>query len=190
MMLDDEAKEYSTHNIDPAWTVHDFLQIKQAACLLAGVDPVALIKVREGVTSLAPEYYVWYSALESALNNGLLEKYDDYIKVHEIKVWLSNKGIRTGFFFPEGIKVPAYLDPSHPHYAKKLAVSIKAWQAITELELKGKSPKKALENWLREHAAELGITDDAGIPIKQVIEDCAKIANWQPLGGAAKTPQS
>ena len=67
-----------------------------------------------------------------------------------------------------------------------LAAAVKAWQAVTDP--KGKSPKQALDKWLREHAADFGLTDDEGNPVNQAIEDCSKIANWQPGGGAAKTP--
>ena len=52
----------------------------------------------------------------------------------------------------------------------------------------GKHPKQALDKWLREHAAEFGLTDDEGKLNEQGIEDAAKVANWQPGGGAPKTP--
>jgi len=52
----------------------------------------------------------------------------------------------------------------------------------------GKTPKQALAKWLREHAAEFGMTDDEGKPNETGIEEAAKMANWQPGGGAPKTP--
>lgn len=79
-----------------------------------------------------------------------------------------------------------YLDPKNPRYAPKLAASVKAWQAVTDP--RGRSPKKALDNWLREHAADFGLMGDDGIPVNTAIEECSKVANWQPGGGAAKTP--
>jgi hypothetical protein len=51
----------------------------------------------------------------------------------------------------------------------------------------GKHPKGALSKWLREHAAELGLSDDDGKPNETGIEEVAKVANWQPGGGAPKT---
>jgi hypothetical protein len=42
--------------------------------------------------------------------------------------------------------------------------------------------------WLREHAAKFGMTDDDGKPNETGIEEAAKVANWQPTGGAPKTP--
>lgn len=104
----------------------------------------------------------------------------------DLKAWLVGNGYRTGFFFPESTEVVDYLDPKHSRYAPKLAAAVNAWIAVTD---PGKiSPKKALEKWLREHAAKFGMTDEDGNPINQAIEDCSKVANWQPGGGAPKTP--
>lgn len=104
-----------------------------------------------------------------------------------VAAWLKSVGVRTGFFFPNvSTDAPDYLDPSNPRYAPKLAAAVKAWQAVTDP--KGKSPKQALDKWLREHAADFGLTDDDGNPVNKTIEDCSIIANWQPGGGAAKTP--
>lgn len=72
-----------------------------------------------------------------------------------------------------------YMDPSHPRYSAKLAATVRAWQAVAD---EGKtSVKQALEGWLREHADEFGLTNEG-------IKQCSKVANWQPLGGAPKTP--
>jgi len=32
------------------------------------------------------------------------------------------------------------------------------------------------------------MTDEDGAPVNQAVEDVAKVANWQPGGGAPKTP--
>ncbi|QBQ56110.1 hypothetical protein [Nitrosococcus wardiae] len=52
----------------------------------------------------------------------------------------------------------------------------------------GKHPKQALAKWLREHAAEFCLTDDKGKLNEAGIQEAAKVANWQPGGGAPKTP--
>ena len=102
--------------------------------------------------------------------------------------WLGNRGINSGFFFPEkpATNAPEYLDPNHPRYAPKLAAAVRAWEATTDP--KGKSPKQALDKWLREHGAGYGLTDDEGKAKESVIEEISKIANWNTLGGAPKTP--
>lgn len=79
-----------------------------------------------------------------------------------------------------------YLDPSNPRYAPKLAAAVKAWQAVTDP--KGKSPKQALDKWLREHAADFGLLGNDGIPVNLAIKECSRVANWRPGGGAARTP--
>lgn len=53
---------------------------------------------------------------------------------------------------------------------------------------RGKSPKKALEAWLRENAATYGLVNKDGSPNTTGIEEVAKVANWKPTGGAPATP--
>lgn len=80
--------------------------------------------------------------------------------------------------------------PWGSHYAPKLAAAVAAWEAVTSdpKRLRGKSPKQALEAWLTEHAAEYDLVNKDGTPNKTGIEEAAKVANWQPAGGAPKTP--
>lgn len=104
----------------------------------------------------------------------------------DLVAWLEAAGIRSGFFFPTATDAPDYLDPKNPRYAPKLAAAVRAWQSVTDAG--GKHPKQALAKWLREHAAEFGMTDDEGKPNETGIEEAAKVANWQPGGGAPKTP--
>ena len=108
------------------------------------------------------------------------------VAVSDLVTWLEAAGIRTGFFFPTATDAPDYLDLKNPRYAPKLAAAVRAWQSVTDAG--GKHPKQALAKWLREHAAEFGMTDDEGKPNETGIEEAAKVANWQPGGGAPKTP--
>lgn len=108
------------------------------------------------------------------------------VDVEEIRAWLQIKGMRTGFFFPNAVDAPDYLDPKNLRYAPKLAAGVRAWQAVTDPG--GKHPRQALMKWLREHAAEFGMTDEDGAPVNQAVEDVSKVANWKPGGGAPRTP--
>lgn len=111
------------------------------------------------------------------------------IFVDDLRAWLSSRGFRGGFFFPDATDAPDFLDPSHPRYAPKLAAAVRAWIATGDARLvQGKHPKQALTKWLREHAAEFGLTDDEGKQNETGIEEAAKIANWQLTGGAPRTP--
>ncbi|BBE10398.1 Uncharacterized protein MCB1EB_2237 [Mycoavidus cysteinexigens] len=103
--------------------------------------------------------------------------------------WLRERGFTTGFFFPNVTSdTPNYLDPENLRYAPKLAAAVRAWQAVTEPN--GKHPKQALQKWLRENAATFRLTKDDGNPNETGIEEVAKVANWEPGGGAPKTPSA
>lgn len=117
---------------------------------------------------------------------GSVDLLQSTIEVDSLKAWLISRGFRQGFFFPEPVESADYLDPKNPRYAPKLAAAIRAWQAVTDPG--NKSPKKALDKWLRENAADFGLTNDDGKPIEQAIEECSKVANWNQSGGAPKTP--
>lgn len=53
---------------------------------------------------------------------------------------------------------------------------------------KTKSPKQAIQVWLRKNALSFRLLDDDGKPMESAIEEIAKIANWKPKGGAPSTP--
>lgn len=109
---------------------------------------------------------------------------DPLIAVSELKRWLSSHQLFPPYFFEQPVP-PDYLNPQHPRYAPKLALAIRAWQATHDTEKC--SPKQALESSLRIHAAAFGLVNADGQPINQVIEECGKVANWQPQGGAPKS---
>lgn len=108
------------------------------------------------------------------------------VTVEDVRKWLASRGVRAGFFFPEATDAPDYLNPKDARYAPRLAAAVTAWLAVTQSS--GKSVKDAIKKWLREHAAEFGLTNEDGNPNETGIEEVAKVANWQPAGGAPKTP--
>jgi len=121
------------------------------------------------------------------------------VEVDSLRTWLESRGIRTGFFFPSAEGHPDYLDTKHPRYAPKLAAAVRVWQAMEDENLlRGKSPFQAMEAWLESRYKELGLAHErgndknrtkAGDMNNSAISDVAKVANWQPAGGAPKTPQ-
>jgi hypothetical protein len=117
---------------------------------------------------------------------GVAEPDRSTVERSSLESWLIARNVRSGFFFPDVVDTPDYLAPSNPRYAPKLAAAVSAWMAVTEPG--AKSPKQALDKWLRENAATFGLTDDDGNPINNAIEECSKVANWQPGGGVPKTP--
>lgn len=122
---------------------------------------------------------------------GIIEQSIDVsmsrVEVESLRAWLLMRGFKRGFFFPKlNDDAPDYLDPLNPRYAPKLAAAVSAWQAVTEAGKK--SPKQALDKWLRENAVRFGLTNEEGKSIETAVEECSKVANWNQSGGAPKTP--
>jgi hypothetical protein len=210
MGFDDEN---SLNGLD-YWRLCDELNIVQAALLIAGSDPG---NDQSFVENWPPhERPTGYDAAKTAITNALrsgkidgkliphfdtdingnrcgpiddtVDIQESRIEVESLKIWLKSRGLKGGFFFPTQSDDVDYLDQTHPRYAPKLAAAVKAWIAVGEVT--GKTPKQSLVKWLREHAAEFDLSDDEGKPNETGIEEAAKVANWQPAGGAPRTPGS
>jgi len=114
------------------------------------------------------------------------------ISVDSLKKWLQKGQVKPEFFFPTNAdnispeimqdNKPDYLNKNQPRYSRKLAATIGAWQAVTNP--KKRSPKEALDIWLRAHAGDFGMTNAEGQPVEQAMKDCSKVANWNYHGGA------
>ena len=202
------------------WRLCDELNVIQAALLVVGRDPSSDASYVEGwePENRPLGYEAAKTAISNALRSGQIagkvvcrtqwiwneledtqheEKIEgsfdfanSIIEVVSLKNWLAERGFTAGFFFPGDASAPDYLSASHPRYAPKLAAAVRAWQATEREPLQGKTPKQALTKWLREHAADFGLSDEDGKPNESGIEETAKVANWQPGGGAPKTPGS
>ena len=183
------------------WRLCEELNVHQAALLIAGKDPSEFEHIENWPLENRTQ---GYEAAKIALRNAVQSRkipakivdgeietdwLDTLIEVEEIKKWLLTRGIETGFFFPDGALGAEYLDPDHFHYAPKLAAAIHAWEAVNSDPglLKGKTPKRALEVWLRAHANDYGLTKDDGYPNATGIEEVSKIANWDTKGGAPRS---
>jgi hypothetical protein len=116
----------------------------------------------------------------------------------DLSEWLESNGMKTGFFFPDSTDAPDYLDPKNSRYAPKLAAAVRVWQAMEDENLRrGKNPFSAMEQYLESRYKEYGLFHEkdnqkngtvAGDINKTAISEVAKVANWQPGGGAPKTP--
>lgn len=111
------------------------------------------------------------------------------VDVDDLKAWLSSRGYRSGFFFPDETDgVLDYLNPNHDRYPIKLAAAIKVWQAMEDENLiRGKAVKDAMREWLESRYKELRLTWKGEIN-KSGIDEVVKVANWNIEGGATKTP--
>lgn len=200
------------------WRLCDQLNIIQAALLIVDCDPSSDANYVEGwePERRPTGYEAAKTAISNALLNkqisgklvcrtqwiwnesdntqheenieGSIDLAKSIVDVGSLKSWLAERGFTTGFFFSDGASAPDYLDPRHSRYAPKLAAAVRAWQAAEGESLAGKSPKQVLVKWLRQNAAKFGLSDEDGKPNETGIEEAAKVANWQPGGGAPKTP--
>ena len=154
--------------------------------LHAGHERLSSLRARSIAGELVPEPDFNLDGDKMGYIEGTVDPYKSTVNAESLKQWLRRKGFATGFFFPEPVGTMGFLDPTNLRYAPKLAAAVKAWQAVTDPG--NKSAKQALEKWLREHATEFGLTNEEGNPIGQAIEECSKVANWNPKGGATRTP--
>ncbi len=178
-----------TLSIDPSGS-EAYCEDKQIHIRPFGYEPAKIAignALRKGLVkgTLVPRYkHVDEDTLEPI--EGSVDILLSSVEVESLRSWLASRGFNAGFFFPDIADKPDYLDPQNPRYAPKLAAAVRAWQAVTDPGKK--SPKQALEKWLRENAARFGLVDDDGNPINQAVDDCSKVANWNQSGGAPKTP--
>lgn len=197
--------------ISENWRWCNELTVVEAALLVVGIDPTSEIGVfcesrmpHEQPNGYKPAKMAICDDLQSGKIKGRVEpvyKYDSYrnpveaiqgsvdveasvVFVDSLKTWLISRGFRKGFFFPD-LETTDYLDSANPRYAPKLAAAVRAWQAV--IDPARKTPKQALEKWLRENAATFGLADAEGKPNETGIEEVSKVANWKPGGGAPKS---
>lgn len=190
------------------WKLADELTVYQVALLIAGYDPVEFEE--DGANRWPKEVNRDISPFLNALKNAarcqklkftpVARGFGDYaddidwdsstIDIESLCEWLRKRNYRDGFFVERDDHVDKISDPSGEYYAPKLAAALRAWNEVTAdpAALNGKTPKKALEIWLRKHANEYGLTGKDGNPNELGIEEICKVANWKPGGGASPTP--
>ena len=114
------------------------------------------------------------------------------VLVDDFRTWLRNRGVTTGFFFPDALPIPDYLNPEYPYYSRKLAAAIRVWEAVTtdtRYRNNGKTAKQNIIRWLYNNAQKFGLVHEDGKLILNAIENqIAKVANWEYDGGAPTTP--
>ena len=198
--------------ISVTWKLCDEFTVHQAALLAIGIDPASETGsncidwkpherpmgyegAKQGISAALRKGQVTGKNVETQdtdWNGNAIGDIPNTTEVNQSSVnrdslvlWLKGRGITSGFFFPAEDESPDYMKPG-PRYAPKLSAAVSAWQAVTDP--KAQSPKQALMRWLREHASQFGLADDEGKPNETGIEEVAKVANWQPGGGATRTP--
>jgi hypothetical protein len=190
------------------WKLADELTVYQIALLLAGYDPsefegeMANLWPDEVTQDIAPFLNAVKNASKShkievniviqanSYNGNSIDWYASTVNIGSLADWMRSKNYSDGFFTESANAVDELADPEGEFYAPKLSAAVRAWREVTAdpNALSGKSPKRALEVWLRKHANEYGLTSKDGNPNELGIEEICKIANWKPTGGASPTP--
>ena len=216
------------------WKFVDEFTIHQAALLIVGVEPNSETgaNCKNWKQHEQPNgYAILLQALSSGLAKGALKGlripiFDYDINGHEcgeyqgstdverstverdsLVRWISSRGHRRGFFFPETVEdagMPDYLNPDHPRYSDKLAAAVRVWQAMDDEALRGKRGLvPAMTGWLESRYKEFRlvhkqsgrgkggvVTHSIGDRNDGAIKAVAQVANWKVDGGAMPTPES
>lgn len=189
------------------WKLADELTVFQIALLIAGYDPAEFDRDRYSAwpDEVKIEISPFLNAIKNAARSGKLQfikevyeglgtveiNWDDsIINIDSLIAWMKSRSFVDGFFIQKSEELDAISNKLAENYAPKLAAAVRAWNEVTSdpEALNGKTPKKALEIWLRKHANEYGLTDKDGNPNRLGIEEICKVANWKPGGGASPTP--
>ncbi|WP_146114973.1 hypothetical protein [Malikia spinosa] len=216
------------------WKFVDEFTIHQAALLIVGVEPNSETGTycKDWKPHEQPDgYSIILTAICSALIRGDISgrniqktvynpefecEYDvegstdidkSTVERDSVADWLSSKGHRVGFFFPEkpdDTGLPDYLNPNHPRYSDKLAAAVMVWQAMDDETLRGKKGLvPAMISWLESRYKEFRlvhkqsgrgkggvITHSIGDRNDGAIKVVAQVANWNVDGGAMPTPEA
>lgn len=182
------------------WKLADELNVYQIVLLIAGYDPSEFEADRydkwpnEVKMEISPYLNAIMNAARSKRfefqeslyesynnNNNDIDWYSSLINIDSFTEWLHARNFNDGFFTCGAGESDRLSDALSEFYAPKLAAAVRAWNEVTSdpAALNGKTPKKALEIWLRKHANEYGLTNKDGNPNELGIEEICKVANWK-----------
>lgn len=185
------------------WGHAEILTLREAACLLAGIDPG---KYRYSDRTMPTQAEGLASALEQAIKLGTLKPFAAFgwdengdpeplqpnaiaphaaisdrstVLVEELAIWCDKKSITNYWRRRQETPQLAHCDPSI--YPPELQAAIEAFEAVSNDSrlTAGRSVKAALMDWLKSNKSDLS---------NGACERIAIVANWQPTGGAPKTP--
>ena len=185
------------------WRRADALTIREAACLLTGIDPSSFadrhkllpMDVNALATALArsvlagrlPAFAVWtwdeqgelmpIEVVNISRHTHISD--DTILLVNDLVNWCNGRNISHIWDLTESTLGPPIRDLSN--YPDELRAAIAAFEAVhaDPSATAKRTPKAALAAWLEVNRPELS---------GNARERIATVANWQPAGGAPKTP--
>jgi hypothetical protein len=185
------------------WKLADELNVYQIVLLIAGYDPSEFEadyygnwpkevkkEISPYLNAIKSKRFDFKESLRECFNGEEIDWDDSLIDIESFTQWLRSRNFNDGFFTCKAGDFDRLSEALSEFYAPKLAAAARAWNEVTSdlAALNGKTPKKALEIWLRKHANEYGLTSKDGNPNELGIEEICKVANWKPSGGASPTP--
>lgn len=188
------------------WKLAEDLNVYQIALLSAGHDPSEYEEWEYGdwprqtkedaaaflniVKYAARSGKIEFVEILASYSTNEIDWHKSLINIDSYRRWLKSRNHTDKFFNCAESDLDALSFPFGQFYAPKLAAAVRAWTEVTSdpEALNGKTPKRALEIWLRKHANEYGLTNKDGNTNNQGIEEVCKVANWKPQGGASRTP--
>ena len=172
LTMNNPAK-YSTRHVLPSDAEAMTIAIEQAI-LLRRLQPFA-------VWAYDPECGELRAVAEDELSPYLNLSRDSTIRVEDLAAWCDLKGIEH--YWPQQSSTDALGNPGMDtaRYPIELRAAIDAFEAVSKnsAAIAGRSPRAALVQWLEANKPEIGAN---------ARERIATVANWQPAGGAPKTP--
>lgn len=107
------------------------------------------------------------------------------IELPNLRAWLRGRDVFPEFFFPKG-DPQSFMNKEHPRFSGKLACAVAAWKAVL-IPAKNKTPKQTVEAWVIANGVQYGLANGEGTVPQTAVDEIAKVVNWQPQGGAART---
>ncbi|WP_276965529.1 hypothetical protein [Metallibacterium scheffleri] len=196
--------DWALWSIAPAWEHVDLLTLRQAACLLSDMEPpvrnrvlpanaAVMLEVLEQAVllgSLSPfaaftwDNVEWNAEQPDPIDTSLISPHtrladQTKIRAKNLAAWCDAKGITHPWAeaFARTQQPTQQLDS----YPAELRAAIEAFEAVRSdpKAQAGHSPKSAIAAWLKSNKPDLS---------EGARDRIATVANWQPVGGAPKTP--
>lgn len=184
-------QHFDSKGLSYEWAVknHHHLPERQLSTVVVAICNAITTQTIKATHIARPSFHD-FEYLEFELKDTDYHLFETLIEVEELKKWLLSRNCKPTFFFGgEVVKTPEYLNKSHPHFKSELAAAIRTWEAIQDPELrKGKSVKAAAREWIRNQYSEFNLIYD-GERNESAIDRIATLINWEPKGGAPKTPE-
>lgn len=199
--MEDEIT-FLAFDFDP-WRFVEVVTLRQATCLLCRTLPK-----RDRGTLLEANAEAMELALKQAILMRTLEPFATWVyhpmagelvpcdideltphdhvasettvRTEALRKWCDERGIWNPW---QAANLPVDRTPAAAltHYPGELQAAIDAFNAVhgNDAALRGKSPRQALSAWLSDNCPELS---------SKARDRIATVANWEPGGGAPKTP--